>query len=56
MELEESVADKQNTESILAFHENVTKLLNYCNIRIQTNEEKIQEKKLNEILRYVNAA
>jgi preprotein translocase subunit SecA len=55
-ELEESVADKQNTESILAFHENITKLLNYCNIRIQTNEEKIQEKKLEKILRYVIAA
>jgi hypothetical protein len=35
-DLEESVAEKQNTESLLAFHENLTKFLNYCNIRIQT--------------------
>jgi hypothetical protein len=55
-ELEESVAEKQNTESLLAFHENLTKFLNYCNIRIQTQEEKKQEKKLEKILRFVNAA
>jgi hypothetical protein len=35
-EIEEPVAEKQNTESLLAFHENLTKFLNYCNIRIQT--------------------
>ena len=35
-DLEESVAEKQNTESLLAFHENLTKFLNYCNIKIQT--------------------
>jgi preprotein translocase subunit SecA len=35
-ELEEPLAEKQNTESLLAFHENLTNFLNYCNIRIQT--------------------
>jgi hypothetical protein len=55
-EIEEPVAEKQNTESLLAFHENLTKFLNYCNIRIQTQEEKKQEKKLEKILRYVIAA
>ena len=49
-EIEDQEAERQNTSSLLNFHEKLTNFLKYCNIRIDTQEERRAEASMEKIL------
>ncbi len=49
-EIEESEAERQNTQCLLHFHEKLTNFLKYCNVRILNQEERRAETNMEHIL------
>ncbi len=52
-EIEDQEAERQNTLSLLNFHEKLTNFLKYCNIRILTQEERRAEVNMEKILKQI---